>query len=439
MSRVGSDPANQLETKSALRVLMLSQVYHPDVASAGQHLTDLGTALAARGHRVRVISSRRAYDDPATKFSSRETYRGVEVVRVWCAGFGKGAKWRRALDFASFIITSFVRLLIEPKPDVVIALTAPPLISFLGALGAVLRGCRFVYWIMDLNPDEAIAAGWLRSRSLAARFLERISRFALEHASEIVVLDRFMCDRLLAKGVPREKISIIPPWAHDEAVRFDAEGRLEFRRTHGLNDKFVVMYSGNHSPCHPLTTVLDAAKALATDEGIAFCFVGGGSEFRKIQQQVGPSLPNVICLPYQPLNKLAGSLSAADLHVVAMGNPFVGMVHPCKIYNIMSIGAPVLYVGPEQSHLADILQEVTAAGAYESLRHDDVAGTVEAIRRMAQRPDVRVDYGGIPTQFAQGALLPRLLRVIEDSTLARSAEIPAKKSDSLTTHERARS
>ena len=419
MSCVDSGPGNQRERKSSLRILMLSQVYHPDVASAGQHLTDLGTALAARGHKVRVISSRRAYDDPATKFCPRETYRGVEIVRVWCAGFGKGAKWRRAVDFASFIISSFVRLLIEPKPDVVIALTAPPLISFLGALGAVLRGCRFVYWIMDLNPDEAIAAGWLRPRSLAARFLERISRFALGHASEIVVLDRFMCDRLLAKGVPKQKISILPPWAHDEAVRFDAESRREFRRAHGLENKFVVMYSGNHSPCHPLTTVLDAAKALAADKKIAFCFIGGGSEFRKIQQQVGPSLPNVICLPYQPLNKLAGSLSAADLHVVAMGNPFVGMVHPCKIYNIMSVGVPVLYVGPEQSHLADILREVAVPGAYESLRHGDVTGAVGAIQRMAARhSESRVDYGNLPAQFAQGELLPPLIAVIENPVRA---------------------
>jgi len=100
--------------------------------------------------------------------------------------------------------------------------------------------------------------------------------------------------------------------------------------------------------------------------GIVFCFVGGGSEWRKIKERL-ESRSNeepgrrfegsIVCLPYQPLNELSASLSAADLHVVVMGDPFVGIVHPCKIYNVLSVAAPVLCIGPERSHLVEIAQD----------------------------------------------------------------------------------
>src|SRR5262249_9204014 len=153
-------------------------------------------------------------------------------------------------------------------------------------------------------------------------------------ARKVVVLDRFMREKVRAKGVPAEKIAVIPPWSHDKSIGYDKLGRNLFRAEHGLASKFVVMYSGNHSPCHPLDTVLEAARQLASDSAIPFCFVGGGSEMAKVKEFAGRhSLDNVVCLPYQPLEHLSASLSAADLHLVVMGDAFVGLVHPCKIYN----------------------------------------------------------------------------------------------------------
>ncbi len=145
--------------------------------------------------------------------------------------------------------------------DVVIAMTSPPLIAVLAALFVRIKGGALVSWIMDLNPDEAIAAGALRGNSLLAQCLARLLRFSLSTSSEVVVVDRFMLDRVVSKGVDIARVVVLPPWAHAEAVRYDAVGREQFRESHGLTGKFVVMYSGNHSPCHPLDTVLAAAPA----------------------------------------------------------------------------------------------------------------------------------------------------------------------------------
>ena len=100
-----------------------------------------------------------------------------------------------------------------------------------------------------------------------------MSRFSFRRADKIIALDRFMRDRITAKGIAPEKIAVIPPWSQDADVRFDAAGREQFRVAHGLQDKFVVMYSGNHSPVHPLDTLMQAADILKDDASIAFCFI----------------------------------------------------------------------------------------------------------------------------------------------------------------------
>ena len=207
----------------------------------------------------------------------------------------------------------------------------------LGSLFVSLKGGRLIFWVMDLNPDEAIAAGWLKENSFAAGAMSRLLAYSLRHAERIVVLDRFMKQRIVAKGIPEEKMVTIAPWSHNDAVRFDPVGREKFRLGNNLSGKFVVMYSGNHSPCHSLDTLLGAAGKLADRDDIEFCFVGGGSEYEKVKAYARETkLRNILCLPYQPLSELPSSLSSADLHVVVMGDAFTGIVHPCKIYNILN-------------------------------------------------------------------------------------------------------
>src|SRR5579863_4870027 len=154
-----------------MKILLLNQCFYPDVVSTAQHASDLVAALTARGHEVTVVASTRAYDNPQLRFPLRERWHGCKILRVPCLAMGKTTKWRRVLNFASFFLSCALRLIFLPRFDAVIALTSPPLISLLGALYVKLKGGRFVFWVMDLNPDEAVAAGWLRAESRTARIL----------------------------------------------------------------------------------------------------------------------------------------------------------------------------------------------------------------------------------------------------------------------------
>ncbi len=403
-----------------MRFLLLNQTFHPDVMATGQYLTTLAEGIVESGHEVTVITSRRAYDTPQKVFAKKEVWRGIHVIRVASTGFGKDAKWRRVADFCSFFLSALLRALFLKKHDAIVALTSPPLVCLIGAWLSRIWKVPFFYWVMDLNPDEAIAVGWLRKGSLAAKVLEAISLLCLRQAERIVVLDSFMRDRILTKGIPSERLLVVPPGPLDKEVKFDSKGREEFRRLHGLDGKFVVMYSGNHSPVHPLETLLNAAERLKGDTDIIFCFVGGGSEWRKIEAiaALNPKLStNIRCLPYQPLANLSASLSAADLHVVVMGDAMLGLVHPCKIYNMLAVGAPVLYIGPEPSHVTEILDSLPSNYCLAKVRHGDFAGLVRLIQEAKSQPDTpHRTFPEVLKRCSNATMVSQMLKAIVSSS-----------------------
>jgi colanic acid biosynthesis glycosyl transferase WcaI len=405
-------------------ILILNQTFYPDVVSTAQHATDLAVALVGAGYRVTILTGAHAYDDPSTEFPARESWRGMQIIRVSGTAFGKGARWRRAADFGTYMAACAARAALLQHHDLTIALTSPPLISFLGSLLVPLKKTgALLFWAMDLNPDEAIAAGWLREQSLPVRVLSSMQLQSMRRATRIVALDGFMKERMVAKGLAADKIDVISPWTH-EPVSFDSTASGEFRAQHGLAGKFVVMYSGNHSPCHPLDTVIQAARRLESDPRIVFCFVGGGSEYRRLREIARQqNLRNLMFLPYQPLERLGASLSAADLHLVVMGEPFVGIIHPCKIYNVLRVGAPVLYIGPSPSHITDLLAELNSSQTYRA-NNGDVEGVLEKILAAAAVPHrANPRHVSFAEKFSHQILVSRMLDVVQ-ATLVTSQTRP---------------
>jgi hypothetical protein len=187
-----------------------------------------------------------------------------------------------------------------------------------------------------------------------------------------------------------------------------------------LENKFVVMHAGNHSPVHPLDTLMQAAEQLKDDGSIAFCFVGGGSEFTKVESRKQKAESEnwrlkILCLPYQPLAQLSASLSAADAHVVVMGEAMPGLVHPCKIYNILAVGAPVIYIGPQPSHVTEILDH--PGDGYPSIRvaHGEAEALADQIQNLRQKTEKghRLFTGTIAANYSKRVLLPQMIATLE--------------------------
>ena len=377
-------------------VLVVSQTFVPDPASVGQHMADVAFELARRGHAVRVYTSGRGYEDATQVYPRRETLGGADVRRFPLASFGKRSILLRVLGTAVFHVQAFAAALFTPRLGGIFFSTSPPLIGLPLCVVAILRRVPVAYWAMDLKPDQLIALGKVKATSLRAKVLEAANRFILRRAALIVALDRFMADRLAARGVGREKMLVMPPWPHESHIVTGGRAENPFRTRHGLVGKFVVMYSGNHSPSNPLATLLDAAVRLRDDDRLRFLFVGGGHGKREVEAAVRDhGLTRVLSLPYQPLAELKYSLTAADVHVVSIGDDMVGIIHPCKIYGAMTAGRPILFLGPRPSHVSDILDAHDVGAA---VTHGDVAGAVAAIERFRDAPPERLRAMGDTAQ-----------------------------------------
>jgi hypothetical protein len=175
------------------------------------------------------------------------------------------------------------------------------------------------------------------------------------------------------------------------------------------------MYAGNHSLCHPLMTMLQAAKRLRAESEIQFVFVGGGarvvevSDFKRENQ-----LENVLQFEYQDSSVVDAMLSAADVHVVAMGEPFVGIVHPSKVYRILQAERPFVYVGPTESAIGQLLQ---AEQLDWQCDHDDVErfiAVLYAFRAASQdqRSEMRACCGDLAKRYRRRPLVDALISAI---------------------------
>lgn len=399
---------------------MVSQTFAPDPAAVGQYMAEVAAELVGRGARVRVITQDRGYEDPSVRYKRRETYRGVDVVRLPLASFGKTSIARRLAGGLSFSAQSIARAVLGEKPDALIVTTSPPMGPLVGLLARELREVPMTYWAMDLNPDQVLALGVMPPHHPAVLAMHAMNALVMRRASAIVALDKFMAERLRAKGAPQDKLFIVPPWPLDDYLEPVPHATNPFRRMHGLDGKRVFMFSGNMSIASPIATILDIAMRLEHRDDIRFVLVGGGLEKKRVEALIADKRPpNVMLLPYQPLETLKNSLSAADVHLVALGDPMVGIVHPCKLYGAMAVARPTLYIGPSPSHISEI---VDGAGIGWSIRNGDVDGGVQLVERIAAMTDEELQAMGVKAReavapFAKTKLAATFCDIVERTIL----------------------
>jgi colanic acid biosynthesis glycosyl transferase WcaI len=418
-------PSSVFSDRSRRTLVILNQVYVPDPASVGQHMHDVASEMVRRGTRVVVFTSDRGYDDPSQRYPSYELLDGVHVVRLPLSHLGKRNLGIRVIGGCLFMSEALSLALTLRRIDHVLVSTSPPMCGVAGATLGRLRKVPLTYWIMDLNPDQVVATGKLSADAAPVRAFEWANRCVLSQARRVVVLDRYMAERVASKYGLAFKLEVLPPWSHLDPAEPPLPHELNaFRSRHGFDGARVVMYSGNLSPVHPITTLLEAARSVADDPRLRFVFVGGGLAREEIERfKRDQHMTNLQTLPYQPFQTLRESLSAADLHLVAMGDEMVGIVHPCKIYGAMAVGRPVLALGPERSHIADL---VRSTGAGWHVAHGDVAAVSRTLHELVTKDREELDdlgrraQGVIEAEFSRRRLLGRFCNLLEDEPATRS-------------------
>ena len=374
------------------RVVFVNRFYAPDESATSQMLTDLAEALLRSGVQVEVFCSRRLYGGADVKLPSAEVLRGVSVRRLTSTRFGRDSLIGRAIDYASFYVCAAVCLLTRVRRgDVLVVKTDPPLLSLLGWLAARCKGASLVNWLQDLYPEVASQLGL----SPFPRPLEALIRAArdrsLATARINVVLGVRMREYLIGRGIAAARISVCENWADEKRLRPLAATGSRLRQRLGLGDRFVVAYSGNLGRAHDETTILEAACALASDEGIVFLMVGGGAGMRVLEAQARiRGLTNFRFAPYQPRETLSDSLAAGDVHLVSLRPELEGLVVPSKLYGILAAGRPTVFIGDPDGEPGRL---IATAEVGITVKCGDSAKLCHALRTLRDNEIVRTRMG----------------------------------------------
>ncbi len=326
-----------------MKILLLNQFFWPDSAATSQLLTDLARGLAEQGHTVYAISA-----DGGYAVSAAGSPPPVEIHRVKALPFARG-KIGRVLSYLSFYVSAAVRGLTLPRPDLVLTLTTPPLLSLLGNLISALRGSRHFIWEMDVYPDVAIDLNYFKAGGLADRITGLLADFSRRHADGIIALGECMKDRLVRRGIDPQRISIAHNWADAAAIHpLDRPGNPR---------QLVLLYSGNLGLAHDLDTLTESMRQLRTDDRFHFLFVGSGGRRQQLADFCQEhDIHSLELRPYVQRESLSASLSAGDIGLVTQREACCGSVVPSKVYGLMAAGRPILFIGPGNATPARIVE-----------------------------------------------------------------------------------
>lgn len=341
------------------RLWVLSELYYPEDSATGYYLTQTAEAMAAFC-RVEVLCAQPTYRARGMRAPADEVVKNVHIHRCAATTLNKDILFFRLLNLLTISISLFLNAVWSIRPgDIVLVVTNPPTLPFVALLACRLRRAKLILRIEDVYPDAMIAAGMVKRTSLAVRFLNVVHRHLYRNADRVLVLGRDML-RLVHKklGVEAGHVSIVANWADSDQIKpLDRKNNPLLKKL-GLDEKFVIQYSGNMGRTHDLETLIHCARVLQADPAIHFLFIGTGAKeswLRKTTRELG--LENVTILPPQPRSELPESLNACDLAVISFVKGMSGVSVPSRMYNILGSGKPILAIADADSELALVIRE----------------------------------------------------------------------------------
>ncbi len=393
-----------METNRSMKVLLYGLNFAPEPVGIGRYSGDLATWLAARGHRVRVITAPPYFPEWQARGNRyrRERWQGVAVWRcpLWVPRRPSGLT--RLLHLASFAISSLPVLLAQHRwrPDVVItvapAFFCAPGALLLGRLGGERR--RSWLHIQDFELDAAFALGLLKGQWLRA-LAEGWERRTLRGFDRVSTISGAMVQHAIGKGVAAERAVLLPNWVDLAAIRPQtAEQRAAnpYRRDLGIGvEQLVLLYSGSMNKKQGLELLVQAMQELRDRPELVWLLAGEGPSKAELAAATA-GLANVRLLPLQPVERLNDWLNLADVHLLPQKAGAADLVLPSKLLGILASGRPVVASSPAASELGQLAER---AGL--RVEPEDGAAFAAALRRLLDDKPLRQRLGEQARQLAE--------------------------------------
>ncbi|HEX2057553.1 MAG TPA: glycosyltransferase family 4 protein [Actinomycetota bacterium] len=377
-----------------MKLAVLTPHFAPDTAPTGAVVTRVVEELAARGHRIDVVTALPWYREHRIE----PGYEG-RMVRHEDTPWGRVTRvhplpvddkrdiLRRAAAFAGFSALAAGAGARGGPVDGVLALSPPLTLGLAGWVAARRRRAPLVFNVQDVFPDVAVELGVITNRRVIAA-ASALERWCYDRADAVTVLSEDLRDNVARKTRDPSKVKVIPNFVDTGAI-VPAERDNAYRRDFGLTGKTVVMYAGNVGLSQSLDLVVAAAGALAHEEDLVFVVNGGGAARGELER-AARGLRNVVFVDPQPAERLPEVLAAADVHVVPLKRGLARSSVPSKTYSILAAGRPLIASVDVGSEVARVVEQ---SGAGMAVPPDDAEAFTKAVRRLAESPAERAAMG----------------------------------------------
>ena len=357
------------------RILVLNQYYWPGVEATAQLLSQLCEALAV-DYDVTVVTG---HLHGHGGLPAEEVRNGVRIVRVRSTAYDRSQLHLRAMNYASYLGDTVLTALRGQRPDLVLCMTDPPVVGDIGLLVARRFGAPLLVISQDVFPEIAERVKRLQ-QPLVLGALRKLVGLYLRRADRVVAIGETMKLRLEQKGAPADRVEVIPNWV-DTAELAPQPRHNAWSREQDLDDKFVVMHSGNVGHAQDLDTLVRAATFLRDLDRLRILVIGFGArhgELAALAKRL-EVMGTVRFLGYQPRRRLSLSLASANLHYVGLARGLSGFVVPSRVYGILAVGRPVLVSADADSETVRLVQAAACGLVVPPGRPELVAGVLRDV------------------------------------------------------------
>ncbi len=410
-----------------MNILYVSQYYPPEMGAPAARASELAHHWAEQGHQVSILTGFPNHPTGVVppewrprlrRLTYHEESGGVDVYRTWLWPLPNRKAHERMRNYASFFLSSAVRGLALPRPDVIIG-SSPQLLVALSAYWiSFARRVPFIFEVRDLWPESLVAVGVGREDSALHRGLAAIAKFLYQQSDRIVVVSPAFKDYLIEHWqVPAGRIDIVENGVETELFTPCSAGqRVKLRQQLGAESRVLVCYIGTLGMAHGLETLLDAAARLqAENPDVLFLLIGEGAEKGRIQSLAqSRNLSNVRFMDQQPHENIPALISVSDACLVLLKKSGIfKTVIPTKMLEFMSCARPVILAVEGQAQ-----RIVEEAGCGLVIEPENADALADSIRRLAADPQLGNALGlrgrnYILGNFSRAATAEKYIRLME--------------------------
>lgn len=293
--------------------------------------------LLKAGHKVHLLESVSTRKDPVVPDSLKSNPDfSYELIPLTITDKHHFARRYLAGVQYSFRTIKYLKRTRKDNYDVV-HVQSCPWAPFLVSIVKKTLKLPTVFNIQDMFPGSSIASGVMPKKWMQ-NFFYAFQRIAYSMADVITVISEDMKERVVAQGVPSEKVKVIVNWYDDSFVHeIPWEENLFVKKYNMSRDKFYVQYAGTMGFVFDYRMVLDVASRLRKYDDIVFQMIGFGSQYDQfIAEAKERGLDNIIFYPLEPQPMVPHVYSACSICFIPLKRDIIGNSVPSKAGLLMS-------------------------------------------------------------------------------------------------------